>query len=125
MRVLDEGHRYELRMLDDPMGEAFQTLKFVKREGPGYPGNVGHYAGTTTQEVIRALIERAKYVDGQIHDPANVLVIRNLREAIWHLEERAARRHGRPWTLPLGFEGIENLPTCEKCNHIGCEGDCH
>jgi hypothetical protein len=23
------------------------------------------------------------------------------------------------------MESIETLPTCDKCNHIGCQGDCH
>lgn len=126
MEVIDPGHTYHLRSLDLPHGDrGFAILKFVKREGPGYPGNVGHHSGTTTQEVLRALIERAKYVDNQIPDPGNLMVIRCLRDSIWYLEERAARRHGRPWTLPIGFEGIEDLPTCPKCNHIGCEGECH
>lgn len=122
MIVRDPGHDYVLQSLD---GEAPQRLTFVKREGPGFPGNVGSHPGTTTQDVLRALIERAKYVNGQIADPANALVIRNLREAFWHLEERAARRHGRPWTLPIGFEGIEELPGCPRCGHVGCDGVCH
>lgn len=126
MEAIDPGHKYHLRSLDLPYGleRGFETLTFVKREGPGYPGNVGHHSGTTTQEVLRALIQRAQYVNGQIPDPANGLVIQNLREAIWHLEQRAARRHGRPWTLPIAFEGIEELPTCPRCNHIGCEEAC-
>jgi hypothetical protein len=40
MRVFDPGHKY---------------LKFVKREGDNYPRNRGHYEGTTSQEVLRAL----------------------------------------------------------------------
>jgi hypothetical protein len=123
MRVIDPGHIYELRHLDDPVGESFSMLKFVKREGDGYPGNVGHYSGTTTQEVLRALVDRAKYVDNQIHDNANDQVLWHLRMAIWHLEERAARRHGRKWNFKP--EQIEDLSVCRKCNHIGCEGDCH
>lgn len=39
---------------------------FVKREGEHFPGNVGHYPGTTMQEVLRVLIDRAKYVNSQI-----------------------------------------------------------
>ena len=130
MRVVDPGHRYVLRQLDsalpDNLGPADLTgeLRFVKREGEGYPGNVGHYCGTTTQEVLRALIDRAKYVDNQIPDARNRQVIYYLRAAIFELEMRAAERHGR--VLPLfDMEDIENLPTCERCNHIGCQGGCH
>lgn len=127
MEVLDPGHKYHLRSLDLPeqAERGFEMLTFVKREGPGYPGNVGHHSGTTTQEVLRALIERIKYVDGQIPDRANPAVLSRLRAAMWFLEERAARRHGRPFPWPVNYEGIEDLPTCPKCNHIGCEGTCH
>lgn len=55
MKVIDPGHVYDLRSLD---GEQLNRLVFVKREGPSYPGNVGHYPGTTMQEVLRALIDR-------------------------------------------------------------------
>lgn len=123
MKVLDPGHFYELTALDAKASERCEYLLFVKRVGEGYPGNEGPHPGTTTQEVLRALIERTKYVDNQIHDFANVDVLSSLREAIWHLEERAARRHNR--TLDVPVEGIEDLPVCEKCNHIGCEGACH
>ncbi len=119
MRVIDPGHVYALENLD---GERDNLLTFVKREGPGYPGNVGHFPGTTTQDVLRCLIERTKYVDNQIHDEANDAVLADLRDAIWALEERAARRHGRTFDVPV--EGIEDLPTCGKCHHIGCEGGC-
>lgn len=119
MEVLDNGHSYLLRNLD--VSEGFrpeQPLVFVKREGEGYPGNVGSHPGTTTQEVLRALIERAIYVDNQIPDAANIAVIQSFRNAIWFLEERAARRHSREWRVPFGTNDIEKLPTCDECGHI-------
>lgn len=121
MKVVDPGHLYELATLDGDSPPLFLT--FVKRKGEGYPGNVGSHPGTTTQEVLRALIERTEYVDNQIPDHANVALLDCLRDAIWHLEERAARRHGRPFNV-VSQPGIENLPTCGKCHHIGCEGTC-
>lgn len=122
MEVIDPGHLYDLATLDGEYGIP-ERLRFVKREGAGYPGNDGSHPGTTTQEVLRALIERTEYVDNQIHDDANDEVLDCLRDALWHLEERAARRHGRPFDV-VSKPGIENLPTCEKCHHIGCEGGC-
>jgi len=134
MRVIDPGHRYVLHELDsaqpDNLGPHSLTaeLRFVKREGEGYPGNVGHYCGTTTQEVLRALIDRTQYVDGQIHDDRNDEVLYHLRSAIFYLEARAADRHGRleefNAKIPIQLPVIETLPTCEKCNHIGCGGEC-
>lgn len=126
MRVIDPGHEYLLRSLDEKEGETKNPniLKFVKREGPGYPGNVGHHSGTTTQEVLRALINRTKYVNDQIPDPRNHAVLFHLRSAIFELEIRAAERHDR-LLPPFAIREIENQPTCDKCGHIGCEGECH
>ena len=134
MKVIDPGHVYRLRLLDgeDRPWMPEQKLEFVKREGEGYPGNVGHHPGTTTQEVLRALIDRTIYVNKQIPCIENTRLLMLLRKAIYQLELRAATRHGRDlhWRV-AGYvhgamsEGIETLPTCSKCNHIGCEGECH
>jgi hypothetical protein len=115
MKVLDPGHRYELIHLD---GNDHEILTFVKREGNDYPGNIGHYPGTNMQEVLRVLIDRLRYVNNQIHDNRNLLAIEHLQDAIYLLEERAAARHHRLVTFEV--EGIELLPTCPKCGHIGC-----
>lgn len=124
MEVIDPGHVYTLRCLDDQGLEPALMLRFVKREGPGYPGNVGHHGGTTTQEVLRALIDRTKYVDNQIHDDRNDELLFHLRSGIFALEMRAAARHGRVlFVHDIG--NIEDAPYCEKCGHIGCDGRCH
>ena len=120
MTVLDPGHRYELHHFD---GSAIEVLQFVKREGPGYPGNCGHYEGTNIQEVLRALIERLQYLDKQIHHRCNDVSIYNLRNVIRLLEIRAAERHGRP--VPMFTYDIETMPTCVGCGHIGCSGECY
>lgn len=125
MDIIDPGHKYHLRILDAKISLTPHVLVFVKREGDGYPGNIGHHSGTTTQEVLRALIDRTKYVDNQIHDPRNDHVLAYLRRSIYKFEERAAERHGRVLILPEGLKHIESLPVCEKCGHIGCEGECH
>ena len=115
MEVLDPGHLYALNILD---GEGVEVLRFVKREGSDYPGNADAYAGTNLQEVLRACIDRVKYLNAQISDPSNALVIEHLREAIRLLEERAARRHGRAFVTGEGQ--IECEPTCARCGHVGC-----
>lgn len=124
MEIIDPGHVYALKTLDDPGRDSLVILTFVKREGEDYPGNFGHHPGTTTQEVLRALIDRTKYVNNQIHDDRNNSVLSCLRNAIFLLEQRAADRHGR--VLPVfKTKEIELQPVCVKCNHIGCEGECH
>lgn len=127
MKVVDPGHRYLLHRLDisgaTPDAIPSPVLQFVKREGPGYPGNQGHYPGTNLQEVFRACIDRLQYLDNQIHDPHNNVVINNLRGCISNLEARAAERHSRDWLEPA--EPIETVPFCVECGHIGCKGECH
>ena len=122
MRVIDPGHKYALTHLD---GEQEEILTFVKREGPGYPGNVGAYEGTNIQEVLRALIDRLKYLDGQIHHLKNTYAISRLRQVILDLEDRAAQRHNRYPAWMIAESEIELMPVCRKCGHIGCRGTCH
>lgn len=128
MKVIDPGHMYRLAQLDEtriPVGQT-TVLVFVKREGEKYPGNVGHHPGTTIQEVLRACIDRVEYLDSQIHDKKNGYVLEALREAIFLLELRAAERHGRTLFLTSSdLKTIEQFPTCKKCLHIGCVGECH
>lgn len=117
MKVIEAGHTYALQSLD---GGDWELLRFVKREGPGYPGNKGHHPGTIIQEVCRALINRLDYVNEQIPCIDNRKAKANLQEAIWHLEHRAAERHNRKFDIPV--ERIERLATCDGCGHVGCPG---
>lgn len=122
MQVADAGHYYLLHELDvhpDAFG-CVQSLTFVKREGEGYPGNVGSHPGTTVQEVLRACINRVKYCEHQIPAPENKETILCLRSAILFLEIRAAKRHGRELKMRAGWD-IENDPTCPTCGHVQCE----
>lgn len=120
MKVIDPGHEYLLASLD---GEQVNQLVFVKREGPGYPGNAGHHPGTTMQECLRALIDRASYVNGQIPCSETAAVIYFLRHAIFLLEVRAAGRHKRRVNFSVD-EAVQG-PYCSTCGHVGCKGECH
>ena len=122
MRVIDPGHKYALAHLD---GKGETILVFVKREGAGYPGNVGAHEGTNIQEVLRAQIDRLKYLDAQIPHWRNKHALQYLREALLCLECRAAERTHRPFVFVSNRHIIETLPTCRKCGHIGCQGRCH
>jgi hypothetical protein len=119
MQILDPGHLYTLKHLD---GDSVEYLRFVKREGPGFPGNVGHYEGTNLQEVIRVLIDRLRYLNNQIPHERNTYCIMDLQDCLYGLEARAAERHG----LEKEFKKfraslIETYPTCDHCGHIVCE----
>ena len=121
MKVIDPGHHYRLDSLD---GEIMQELQFVKRCGENYPGNdEPPYPGATTQEVLRALIDRTKYVDNQIPHPMNAIVLRNLRSALRALETRAADRRDEMIKFlkaTCDIERIEEMSTCKTCGHIAC-----
>jgi len=120
VKVLDNGHVFELDHLD---GDGTQILTFVKREGEGFPGNVGSYEGTNIQEVLRALLSRVQYLDNQIPDENNQYVVAHLRMALRRLETRAAIRHNRP--NPAFLPNLEDMPVCSECGHIGHQGACH
>ena len=115
MNVIDPGHVYDLMVIDeDQYDRAYGnvhggTIEFVKREGPGYPGNVGHHSGTIIQEVLRACIDRIKYVDNQIPSEHNQKVLYDLRHAIMELEIRAALRHGGGMSF-VELDTIEDQP---------------
>jgi hypothetical protein len=125
MKVIDPGHEYELKTLDVPENTISDPLliAFVKRTGDNYPGNIEPaHSGTTSQEVMRMLIERAKYVNHQKPHEANELIIKHLRDCIWMLEERAAQQHNRklPERHTVRY-AIEYIETCPQCGHIYCE----
>ena len=126
MKTLDPGHRYWLEVLDieGDTRHGAEMLSFVKRQGPRYPGNLSHYPGTNCQEVIRALIDRVGYLDGQAPDPRNRPIMQHLREALWLFESRAAERYGRVLPPLQDFDAIEEEPTCPACSHIRCNGAC-
>ena len=114
MTVLEDGHMYALQSLD---GKRDNTLTFVKREGVKYPGNNCTHSGTISQEVLRALINRARYINWQIPCWQTRLSIFLMRLCIWLYEQRAAKRHGVPCPT---LEQVEFGVPCAKCGHVRC-----
>lgn len=113
MKVLDPGHVYRFDQYNGPMPSGLpQTLWFA---------NAGSFGGTNLQEVIRALIDRVRHLDGQEQCLENKMVVMNLKWCLWHLETVAARRSGAS-LLDVAFDGIELRPTCLTCGHITCGG---
>lgn len=86
MKITEPGHAYLLDCYD---GEAYQSLVFVNRE----PG--GEHAGTTTQEVLRALIDRTRYCDDCANWIGNDAIVYHLRMALALHEARALMRHAQ------------------------------
>lgn len=119
MKILDVGHRYELLCLD---GNKRQVLQFVKRwdkDPTKFPGNANSYPGTTMQDVLHCLCNRIRYLNNQIPCIENELILRNLQESIFLLEQRAASRHGI--SLPkVSVEWFEFAKLCPHCGHTVC-----
>ena len=76
MKIIDKGHRY---LLKNNRKETYSnTLIFYKDpiiHGEGYDG-------TTNQEVIRALIDRIKFLNSQKPHEINSKIIYHLRMAL-------------------------------------------
>lgn len=114
MIINDAGHSYTLDCLDEYYYH--QHLQFVKRVGDKYPGNAFSSAGTTSQEVLRALIDRAYYVNNQLPSWYTRLGAILMKLTIWLFECRAAKIHGRG--IPDMNEAVYGA-TCWKCGHVG------
>lgn len=122
MKTVDPGHLYVLDHLD---GEGTSLLRFVKRVGENFPGNEEPaYEGVTLQEVLRAMIDRVKYVSNQQHWQENDDVLTSLRDALYKLELRAAKvRQEVKEFLNVNRSNtmwIEELPVCNQCGHVAC-----
>jgi hypothetical protein len=129
MRIIEPGHIFELDHID---GKHKSKLKFVSRVGDLYPGNTVSHEGTNMQEVMRALISRARFLNDQIPCAENTSLIHSLRQGIVLLESRAAQRHSLTdqfieildESVQLDFSGVEDLPTCKHCGHLTCKQWC-
>lgn len=126
MKVIVPGHVYHLEIYDIPSAgmAPVQWLSFMRRIGPGYPGNVDTSAGTNCQEVLRVLIDRVKYLDKQQPCYENLCILTLLRLSLQEFENRARRIRGQ--TIPrIDLRCIETFPTCPTCGHIFCEEHKH
>lgn len=86
MEVVEAGHVFRLKNLDDGRGEdTFEVLTFVNREDEPH-------AGTTNQEVLRALISRIIYLNDQMPHILNGTILYYLRMALVLHEMRALER---------------------------------
>ncbi|MEI8224144.1 MAG: hypothetical protein WCG20_03415 [bacterium] len=88
MKIIDPGHIYELRQLGD---SEVQVLKFIKRSG-GAVNYAKEWPGLQTQEVLRALIDRTKYLNNVLPCKETEEAIKHLQMAMYWYEARALRR---------------------------------
>ena len=86
MKILDKWHKYELKCNREP--NKTEILTFFKDKKI----NWDWYSWTTNQEVLRALIDRVKFLEKQKHHSFNEKIIYHLRMALVLHEERHLER---------------------------------
>ena len=99
MKVLTQGHKYELENFEQKIKEG-QTLQFIEKStdpsGIGVGGDgVTLYTindGTTNEEVLEVIIDRMKYLQAKFPCKENACCITHLEEALMWLEKRTKDR---------------------------------
>ena len=92
MKVLTEGHKYELENFENKES-AGQVLQFIeKKPASGTDVMVTINDGTTNEEVLAVLIDRLNSLQAKFPCRENAIVITHLETALLWLEKRTANR---------------------------------
>lgn len=99
MKVITEGHKYELDHFENYglPGVPVQTLQFIEKvpEAEGSTTLRTVNDGTTNEEVLAVLIDRLNYLQGKHPCRENAIVITKLEESLMWLNKRTADRKAR------------------------------
>jgi len=93
MKVITQGHRYELDNFDQPTKQR-QTLQFIEK-GPISTEDktlITINDGTTNEEVIAVLLDRMDYLQYKFPCTENAMAITKLQEALMWLNKRTQDR---------------------------------
>lgn len=91
MKVLTEGHKYELKGFESIKGNQF--LQFIEKASLLNGTELQTVNdGTTNEEVIEVLINRMNYLQSKFPCRENAIVITKLEEALMWLEKRTSDR---------------------------------
>lgn len=96
MKVITEGHKYELQNFERPT-EAGQTIQFIEK-GPITPNDPTLETindGTTNEELLSVLVDRINYLNGKFPCRENSIAITHIETAILWLNKRTADRVAR------------------------------
>lgn len=102
MKILTEGHRYELANFENKDELQNQVIQFIEKEAytiknesdPTFTATqlVTVNDGTTNEEVLEVLIDRLQYLNGKFPCRENSIAITKLEEALMWLNKRTADR---------------------------------
>lgn len=93
MKVLVEGHKYELNNFENKE-EQGQYLQFIQKE-PKEEGSTELITisdGTTNEELLEVLINRISYLQNKFPCKENACCITHLQEGLMWLEKRTSDR---------------------------------
>lgn len=95
MKVLREGHRYELENFEnkDLSGQSIQFIEKKPVDGKDTLETV--FDGTTNEEVLEVLINRMQHLQDKFPCRENAIVITKLEESLMWLNKRTADRKKR------------------------------
>ncbi len=102
MKVITEGHKYELSNFESKNTEG-QTLQFIEKSPQTMFAPDGKTEvptgilitindGTTNEEVLEMLIDRMKYLQAKFPCKENACCITHLEEGLMWLEKRTSDR---------------------------------
>lgn len=98
MRVLTEGHRYEVANFEHK-NEPGQIIQFIEKHPPVNPQFEGELItmsdGTTNEELLEVLIDRITYLQSKFPCKENACCITHLQEGLMWLEKRTRDRMKR------------------------------
>ena len=96
MKVLHQGHRYELSNFQK-LNEVGQTIQFIHKvptsDDPSVLETIED--GTTNEEFLEVLIDRIKFLQAKFPCRENAIVITKLEESLMWLNKRTADRIAR------------------------------
>lgn len=89
MKIVEPGHVYQLPHLESKGSE---RLTFIKRSSGAVDYSDAEHPGTNTQEVLRALIDRTKFLNDVLPCLETQDAVYHLRMVLYLYEVRAYRR---------------------------------
>jgi len=95
MKVLKDGHGYELANFEADCPETNQHLHFIEKLPALGGALVTVQDGTTNEEVLAMLIDRMQFLQRAFPCRENAIVITKLEESLMWLNKRTADRKAR------------------------------
>lgn len=96
MKVITEGHRYELENFENKSATG-QVIQFIEktRINPDLPELRTVNDGTTNEEVLKMLINRMQSLSAKVPSRETSIAITKMEESLMWLEKRTAERKAR------------------------------